>query len=118
MKKNALIYWISTGLLSLMMLFSAYNYFVNPDMKGAFEHLGFPAYFRVELAVAKILGALALLIPQVPVKIKEWAYAGFGFTFVSAVVAHTSMGDPASVAIMPAVFFIVLVVSNIFLYKK
>jgi hypothetical protein len=118
MKKNTLIYWISTGLLSLMMLFSAYNYFTTPQMKAAFEHLGFADYFRNELAVAKILGAIVLLVPQMPVKIKEWAYAGFGITFISAAIAHVSSGDPASVAVMPVIFFIVLAVSNIYLYKK
>ena len=118
MKKNIIIYWVTTGLLSFMMLFSAYNYFTNPQIMGAFKHLGFPDYFRIELGVAKIAGVLLLLIPQVPVKIKEWTYAGFGITFISAAIAHFSSGDPVSVAIMPVIFFVVLIVSNIYLYKQ
>lgn len=118
MKSNTIVYWVSTALLSLMMLFSAYSYFTNPDIMGAFKHLGFPDYFRKELAIAKIAGAIILLIPQVPVKVKDWAYAGFGITFLSAVYAHLSLGDPASVAIMPAVFFVVLVISALFLHRK
>jgi hypothetical protein len=110
MKKNTIIYWVSTGLIAFMMLFSAYSYF--------FKHLGFADYFRVELAIAKILGALVLIIPQIPTRIKEWAYAGFGIVFISAAIAHFSSGDPASVAVVPVVFFAVLVVSNIYLYKK
>ncbi len=118
MKKNTIIYWTSTGLLSFMMLFSAYNYIANPQMAAGFKHLGFADSFRYELAIAKALGVLALIIPQVPLRVKEWAYAGFGITFISASIAHFSSGDPASAVIMPLVFLAVLVVSNIYLYKK
>jgi len=118
MKKNNTIYWASTGLLSAMMLFSAYSYISNPQMAAGFKHLGFADYFRTELAIAKIAGVLVLLIPQIPVRVKEWAYAGFGITFISATIAHLSMGDPAAVAIMPVIFMAVLIVSNIYLHKK
>jgi hypothetical protein len=118
MKKNMIIYWVSTGLFSFMMLFSTYSYFTKPELAAAFKHLGFPDYFRVELGIAKFLGALILILPQIPARIKEWVYAGFGITFISAAIAHFSSGDPASVAVMPIVFLIVLVVSNIYLHKK
>jgi hypothetical protein len=118
MKKNTIIYWVSTGVISFMMLFSAYSYIAKPEIVAAFKHLGFADYFRVELAMAKILGALVLVIPQIPARVKEWAYAGFGITFISAAIAHFSSGDPASIAVMPIIFFIVLVVSNVYLYKK
>ena len=118
MKKNSIIYWATTGIIALMMAFSAYSYLAKPEIAAAFKHLGFPDYFRIELAAAKILGALVLIIPQIPVRIKEWAYAGFGITFISATIAHLSSGDPASVASMPVIFLLGLLVSNIYLYKK
>src|SRR5882724_8332509 len=103
MKKNTIIYWVSTGLITLMMLFSAYSYIAKPEIAAAFKHLGFPDYFRIELAAAKTLGALLLIIPAIPARIKEWAYAGFGITFISAAIAHFCSGDPASVAMMPII---------------
>ena len=118
MKKNNIIYWVTTGLLGLMMTFSAYSYLTNPEIMAAFKHLGFPDYFRIELAAAKFLGVLVLLIPQIPNKIKKWAYAGFGITFISAAIGHLSSGTPVSVALMPVIFLAVLVISNIYLYKK
>lgn len=118
MKKNTIIYWASTGIIALMMAFSAYSYLSKPEMAAAFKHLGFPDYFRLELAGAKFLGALVLIIPQIPAKVKEWAYAGFGITFISAFIAHLSSGDPVAMASMPLVFLAILVVSNIYLYKK
>jgi len=57
-----------------------------------FTHLGFPAYFRVELSWAKVLGVVLLLAP-VPTRLKEWAYAGFAITLGSALIAHFALGD-------------------------
>jgi hypothetical protein len=58
----------------------------------AFTRLGFPDYFRVELAWAKLLGVVLLLAP-VPARLKEWAYAGFAITLGSALIAHFAVGD-------------------------
>lgn len=116
MKTIKIIYWISTTIVSLMMVFSAYSYLTNETIKQAFQHLGFPDYFRVELAIAKILGAIILLIP-VKGQIKEWAYAGFTFTFISAFIAHTASGDPINNRVGPIVFLMVLAVSY-WMYQK
>ena len=88
MKVQKVTYWISTGLLVLGMCASFINYFFNPDFKTIFAHLGFPDWFRVELGVAKLLGALAVAIPSIPARIKEWAYFGFFISFTSAPIAH------------------------------
>ncbi len=117
MKKKKIIYWTATGILGAMMLFSAFGYFTNEEMKAAFVHLGFPGYFRIELAIAKITGVLILLIPFIPKEIKDMAYVGFAITFISAFIAHTSSGDPLSVAIMSIIFFGILVVSFIYSNK-
>ena len=117
MNKNKIIYWTTTGIISAMMLFSAFSYLSNPDMKLAFVHLGFPDYFRIELAVLKILGSLALILPMVPDKIKSFAYFGFALTFVSAFIAHTASGDPISAVAAPIIFLVILAVSYIF-YNK
>lgn len=118
MKKDKIIFWISTGMVSAMMLFSAFNYFANEEIKGAFVHLGFPSYFRIELGVAKVLGAIALLLPVIPSRLKEFAYFGFAITFVSAFIAHLSSGDPISVAVAPLIFLVMLLVSYIYLCKS
>ncbi len=117
MKKDKIIYWVSTGVIGAMMLFSGYSYFTNPQIVEGFKHMGFPDFFRVELGIAKIIGALILLIPQIPTKIKEWAYAGFIITFVSASIAHINAGDPTPNVITPLVMLVVLLVSNFYLSK-
>ena len=117
MKAMKIMYWISTGLLSVMMLFSAYAYITQPQMAQGFAHLGFPGYFRIELAIAKVIGIAVLLLP-VNARIKEWAYAGFGITFISAFIAHSASGDPVSMRIMPVIALALLSVSYILENKK
>ena len=86
-------FWISTALFALQMGFTAFAQLKLPQVAQMFTHLGFPGYFRVELSWAKFAGLAALLVPAVPARLKEWAYAGFAITIVSAVIAHLSMGD-------------------------
>ena len=116
MKTTKIIYWTVTTIVSVMMVFSAYSYLANPAMAQGFHHLGFSDNFRIELAIAKIIGAVVLLAP-VGKRFKEWAYAGFAITFISAFVAHTTAGDPAAMRIAPLVFLVLLVVSYIAYHK-
>ena len=74
------------------MCFTAYAQLTLPQVAEAFTHLGFPPYFRVELALAKLLGVVLLLAP-VPGRLKEWAYAGFAIDLGSAMIAHLAVGD-------------------------
>ena len=85
-------YWIVTALFCLQMSFTAYAQLRLPQVAEAFTHLGFPAYFRVELSWAKLLGVVLLLAP-VPARLKEWAYAGFAIDLASALIAHLAVGD-------------------------
>ena len=88
-------FWIATALFCLQIGFTAYAQLVLPQVAEAFAHLGFPAYFRVELGWLKLMGILVLVLPA-PERLKEWAYAGFAITLASAVIAHLSVGDDAS----------------------
>ena len=86
-------FWIFTALFCLEMSFTAY-YELLPQGAEAFTRLGFPAtYFRVELSLAKMAGVVALIIPMVPARLKEWAYAGFAINLISALITHLSLGQ-------------------------
>ena len=91
-KRMVLAFWVVTALFCLQMGFTAYAQLTLPQVAEAFTHLGFPAYFRVELSCAKLLGIVLLLAP-VPARLKEWAYAGFAIDIASAVIAHLAVGD-------------------------
>lgn len=98
MKLLRIIYWIATILLSLLMLFAAYNYiFKHALVRDVFDKLGYPAYIIYPLAAAKVLGVIAILTKKSRT-LKEWAYAGFFFNFILAASAHLNAGDGANVA--------------------
>lgn len=88
----AIGFWTITALFCLQIGFTAYAQLVLPQVAEAFTRLGFPDYFRVQLAWAKFLGIVILLAPA-PAWMKEWTYAGFGITLASAVIAHLAVGD-------------------------
>lgn len=115
MKTNKIIYYISTALVTVIMLFSVSMYFFKHDMiKGAFESFGYPTYIIYPYAIAKLLGLLALWQSGYKV-LKEWVYAGFFYAFVLAFFAHYMIGDgQQGIAV---VALIALIVSYIF-YKR
>jgi hypothetical protein len=114
MKLKKIIYWISTGLVVAGMLLSVVNYFFNPQLKIAYAHIGFPDWFRVELGIAKLCGALALAIPMVGARIKEWAYFGFFINFFSAIVAHYMVHDPLFNLIAPFIMLVLVITSYVY----
>jgi hypothetical protein len=97
----AIGFWIATALFSLQMAFTAYAQLRLPQVAEMFTHLGFPDYFRVELSWAKLIGVVLLLAP-VSARLKEWAYAGFAITLVSALIGHFALGDRLEVWIWAA----------------
>ncbi len=117
MNKNSIIFWITTVIFSIIMIYSAYNYLTSPNMDAVFKHLGFPDYFKIELAIAKILGVLALLLPFVPRIIKQFAYAGFTINLFSATIAHGYIGDPWAAIATPSLVFGLMCVSYIYFEK-
>ncbi|HVO11286.1 MAG TPA: DoxX family protein [Vicinamibacteria bacterium] len=107
-------YLVVTGLFSAMMLVSAFAYLTGaPQMVAAFRHLGYPDYFRILLGTAKVLGVLALVAPRVPRVLREWAYAGFAITTVSAAVSHAVSGDPVAHIAAPVVALALLLASRL-----
>ena len=111
MKRDKIIYWIATGLISAAMLFSAFLYLSgSEELMKSFASIGLPVYMVMLLGTAKLIGAVLLLVP-VAVRFKEWAYAGFLFMFGGAVWIHAATATPW---IAPTLFLVVLLVSYIY----
>ncbi len=92
-KRRKIIYWTSTIALTALMLMSVYMYLFNhEEIRTAFANLGYPTYLIYPLAVAKILGLVAILTDKSKM-LKEWAYAGFFFDFILAFFAHIMVSD-------------------------
>lgn len=108
MNRDKIIYWVSTGLMCALFLFSAGMYFTKYSMVvGFFEQLGFPTWIIYPLAVAKVLGVIAILSKQSKL-LKEWAYAGFFFDALLAAGAHHYAGDGQTGMALIGILFIVV----------
>jgi hypothetical protein len=85
--------------------------------KEGIRHLGYPDYFGTILVVFKVLGAIALIVPQVHKRLKEWVYAGFTFDFVFACLSHWVIDGFGLQAIFPLIILAILAVSYLYYHK-
>lgn len=111
MKTTKITFWVTTTLIFLFEGVMPALTSQSEMAKEGLEHLGYPAYFGIALAVFKVLGTLALMIPQVPKTLKEWAYAGFVFDFLFAAISHAAIDGLGMEAIFPFITLAVLMVS-------
>ncbi|MES2276933.1 MAG: DoxX family protein [Bacteroidota bacterium] len=119
MKKINIIFWISTALLCLVMGGSGVaGTMASPDsVKMMHDQMGYPIYFLYFISIAKILGAIAILVPGFP-KLKEWAYAGFAFDLVGATWSTFATGATVVQNLPMLIFFALLAVSYIYHHKR
>ena len=110
-----IIYWIATGVMCAVFLFSSFMYLTKYDMiTQAYQNLGFPTWMIYPSAILKILGVVAILSRKSKL-LKEWAYAGFFFAFILAFFAHVMIGDGEQTGALVAL--VLLLVSYVFSKK-
>ncbi|HEV2114106.1 MAG TPA: DoxX family protein [Terriglobales bacterium] len=104
------VYWITTVLVVAQALIAGALYVSGaPVMVQNFTHVGYPQQLRVILGVGKLLAAIALLVPGFA-RLKEWAYAGLAFAWISAHIAHHLANDGAE-QYMPLLLLVLLFTS-------
>ncbi len=117
MKKDVIIYWSTTLLIFLfegvMPAFTSQTEMAKEGIR----HLGYPEYFGVALAIFKVLGAIILVLPKFPLRMKEWAYAGFGFDFIFAGISLAVVDGMNAMVFFPVFTMIILGISY-FYYNK
>ena len=114
-KKYKIIYWISTGIISLFELSGAF--FINSEMaKEGMRHLGLPEWFRWEVSIGHVIGGILLILP-INKRIKEWVYVAFGIDFISAFIAYLSIDGWVGNTFSPLVMLALLIISYIYYHK-
>jgi hypothetical protein len=110
MSAKKITYWIATVLFAAFMAYDVYAYLSHdPKMTAAMASLGYPSYFMTILGTAKLLGIIAIMVPGF-LRLKEWAYAGFTFTFIGAFFSHVASGQHKE-AVMPLVALVIMAIS-------
>lgn len=117
MKKEKILFWTATILIFLFEGVMPALTSQTEMAKEGIKHLGYPEYFGNALVVFKILGVLALVIPQVPKNLKEWAYAGFVFDFLFASISYCAVDGLGFAAFFPLIVLAVLMVSYYYYHK-
>ena len=113
--RNLLIYRIVTGLFSAHMIMTVIAYvFMNDIVSETFESLGVPTEVIYPLAVAKVLGLIAIWSNKSRL-LKELAYLGFGVDFILASISHGMAGDGG--AAWPLVALVIMSISY-FYHRK
>jgi uncharacterized membrane protein YphA (DoxX/SURF4 family) len=102
-------YSVSTGIIAALSLFAAFSYLSGSSQAvQGFARVGYPQQLRIILGIAKLLGAIALVVPGMP-KLKEWAYAGFTFAWISASIAHYLANEvPSAVTALVLLAFLIV----------
>lgn len=118
MKKTNIIFRISTGFIFLFEGVMPALTSQTEVAKESMHHLGYPDYFGMALTVFKVLGVLALVIPSVPGRIKEWAYAGFTFNLLFACISHLAVDGAGFFAVLPLIILLILATSYWSYHKR
>ncbi len=119
-KNTNVLYWTSTILFALLMIFSAVGG-IQPSQQAVqliHDSLGYPIYFIQFISVAKLIGSVAILIPSFN-RIKEWAYAGLFFDLSAAIysgIASSGKFDPLMITLL--IWIVPGILSYVFWHKK
>lgn len=109
MQIQKIVYYTATGVLTAIMIYSVQMYLRNPEViAGYFESVSYPRYLVYPLAIAKILGLIAIW-GNFSKSLKEWAYAGFFFDVTLAFTVHMVAKDGGE--LFSVIAFIALMIS-------
>lgn len=111
MKRDKIIFWIATIIIILFEGVMPLFFFNSDESKAGMAHLGYPHYFGPVLTVFKVLGSIALVVPAIPRRFKEAAYAGFTFDFLFASISHYFVDGVGVGVFFPLGLLVVLMVS-------
>ena len=116
MKKNKIIFWVATiililweGVMPLSTILFAPEY-----VTAGTKPLGYPDYFAYTLIICKVLGVIAISLPKIPNRLREWAYAGLTFNLIFAFISHACVDKNIAFMLMPLVVLGILAISYIY----
>jgi uncharacterized membrane protein YphA (DoxX/SURF4 family) len=110
-KSGKLIYWTTTLIIFLLEGVMPALTSQTELAKEGIRHLGYPEFFGNALVVFKIAGSILLILPIIPARVKEWAYAGFAFDFIFAAISHWAVEGFNGQALFPMLVLLILMIS-------
>jgi len=117
-KANNIIFWITTSFIVISEGIIPALTFRTQLARDGISHLGYPEYFGAMIVGFRMLGVFALILPQIPSRFKEWAYAGFTIEFLSASTSYIVVDGFNFYCIIPLFSMTVLLFSYFTFHKK
>ncbi len=117
MKKTKILFWTTTIIIFLMEGVMPALTSQTELAKQGISHLQYPLYFANALVIFKVLGAIALILPMIKGRYKEWVYAGFAFDFIFASISHGAIDGINFQTFFPLIFLGLLAISYICYHK-
>jgi hypothetical protein len=117
-KTNNIIFWISTSIIIIFEGIIPAFTFQTEFAKEGMRTLGYPEYFGFMIVIMRIIGIAAILIPQVPLRLKEWAYAGFVFEFICAAISNTIVLGFGFNSLFPLIVMAILLISYFSFHRR
>jgi DoxX-like family len=118
MNKSKIIFWIATTIIFLWCGVMSLVFFGSEEQRMGMEHLGYPPHFTTMVSVFSIVGAVGLMLPATPSRLKEWAYFGFALNFIGAAVSTWAVDGLGFGVVFPLLFFIPLGASYYYFRKN
>jgi hypothetical protein len=114
------LYWVFTVLFALLMLFASVGGLqpTADTIKVMHDGMGFPVYFIQYISVAKVIGVIAILIPNLKKGVKEWAYAGLFFDLAGAVYSGVASAGKFDPLMLTLIIWIVPGILSYYYWKK
>lgn len=101
-------YWTATIIFALLMLMDGIGGITQQQAgQDVLKHLGYPMYLLLIVGTAKLLGVIAIVQTKYRA-VKEWAYAGFAFNFISGFASRAFVGDSFIEIIFPLIMLAIL----------
>lgn len=99
--------------LGLMFLMAGFTKLGAKQQVQAFEHYGYPQWFRVVTGVVELVAAVGLLAGIWYPHLAPLAGLLLAVTMLGAVITHMRVQDPAKATIMPLAFLVLSVLVTI-----
>jgi hypothetical protein len=107
-------YWTVAIIISAFFILSGYMELTkNPATYPKTIRMGYPPYFIALLGLAKLIGAVVLLLPIL--RLREWVFAAFTIDVIFAFVSGYSIQSYADCIKAGIVFIVLMLAYRLFL---
>jgi putative oxidoreductase len=101
-------------ILALMFLMATFAKFWDKRQVEAFEHYGYPQWFRIVTGIVELIGAVGMIVGIWYPAVAPLAGLWLGITMLVAAITHIRAKDPAKSLLFPVILLVLNVLVVLF----